>query len=149
MNERAHDLLVEWTMEFVRNRDLISKSIKSIEKGKEGFDIYVRYKDKEQRFIVAPAIRDFDPMLQKIKEDTLLCIVTLNSVENLEMAIKNWENLARFRNLSVMFVNPTSALDRKWTVVPHTHNKICSKGSLETGLRSMFSTVEPISEKFS
>ena len=145
--ETAHSFLVEWTASFVKNKDVIARKIETIEKNKDGFDLYVKFKDKEQFFIISPSISNLDLIISKLKNDSHYCIVTLNSGENLDSLIKNWRRLIEFKLLCVIFVNPFSQLDKKWIIYPYTHHKICDESSLKTGLKSMFEMVEPIEEK--
>lgn len=147
MEDKLHSFLVEWTVSFVRNKDMIARKIERIENGKDGFDLYIKYKDREQYFIVISKISDIDSILQKINNEHHFSIVTINSKENFEAVLKNWSRLISFKFLNIMFVNPFSELDKKWIVFPHTHHKICDESSLETGLKSMFSMVEPIEEQ--
>lgn len=147
MEDKLRSFLVEWTVSFVKNKDMIAKKIEHIENGKDGFDLYVKYKDREQYFIVVPKIKDMDSMIQKINNEHHFSLVALNSKENFDAVLKNWNRLIGFKFLSIMFVNPFSELDKKWIIFPHTHHKICDESSLETGLKSMFSMVEPIEEQ--
>ena len=142
--DKQHSFLLEWAITFIRNKDIVSKKIEKIENAKDGFDFYVKYKDKEQYFIIAPNIKEIGPIIQKLNNDAHFCIVTLNSRENLNIIIKNWKKLVDFKFLSIIFTNPFSTLDKKWIIFPHTHNKICESSSLEAGLKSMFEMVEPI-----
>ena|SRR3989338_11678597 len=144
--ENSHSYLVEWTANFVRNKDVLTKKIESIEKNKNGFDLHVKFKDKEQFFVIAPAISDLGPIIAKVNNNSHFCIVTLNSSENLNVLIKNWARLVDFKFLSVIFVNPFSQSDKKWIIYPYTHHRICDESSLKTGLKSMFEMVEPIEE---
>lgn len=147
MEDKAHSFLADWTLKYIKNKDIISKKIEHIENGKDGFDLYVKYKDREQYFIIIPNIVDIDSLIQKINNNFHFSIVTLNSKENFGTLVKNWNRLISFKFLSVIFVNPFSELDKKWVVFPHTHHKICDESSLENGLKSMFSMVEPIEEQ--
>ncbi len=145
MENKLHAFMVEWTINFVKNKDLVSKKIEKIEKGKEGFDLYVKYKGKEQYFIILPS--DLLNSFKGLKDDSYFSIVLLNSAENLSFVLKNWYKFASFKSLSVIFVNPFSSSDKKWILYPHTHNKICDESSLETGLKSMFEMVGPADEQ--
>ncbi len=147
MESKAHSYLVEWTINFIKNKDIVSKKIENIENGKEGFDLYIKYKDREQYFLVTQNIVDFDLILQKINNNTYVSIVTLNSKENFDSLVKNWNRLINFKYLNIIFVNPFSQLDKKWIIFPYTHHKICDEPSLKNGLRSMFEMVEPIDEQ--
>ena len=146
MEIKLHSYLVEWVIDFARNKDLISKKIESIETNKDGFDLHIKYKDREQYFIIIPNITDFDNIIQKFNNNSYFSIVTLNSKNNLDVVIKNWNRLVQFKFLNIIFVNPLSELDKKWIVFPYTHQKVCDGSSLENGLKSMFEMVEPIEE---
>ena len=147
MENKSHSFLVDWTKNFVKNKDIITKKIEKIENEKEGFDLYIKYKDREQYFIITPKIEDIDSIIQKINNEYYLSIVTLNSKENFDAVLKNWNRLISFKFLSIIFVNPFSELDKKWIIFPYTHNKISDEKSLETGLKSMFAMVGPIEEQ--
>ena len=146
MENKSHSFLVEWTTNFIKNKDIVAKKIEKIENGKDGFDLYVKYNDREQYFIIAPNIIDVDHIIQRLNNDFYFSIVTLNSKENFEVILKNWNRLINFKFLNIIFVNPFSELDKKWIIFPHTHHKICDESSLENGLKSMFNMVEPIEE---
>ena len=147
MVTKSGSFLNEWAIDFIKNKDITAKKIESIENGKNGFDLYVKYKDRQQYFIIAPSISDMDSIIKKISDNSHYTIVTLNSKENFDAMIKNWPKLIRFKFLNIIFVNPFSQLDKKWIVFPHTHHKICDEASLENGLKSMFGMVEPIEEE--
>ena len=146
MENKSHSFLVDWTISFIKNKDVISKKIEKIENEKDGFDLYVKYKDREQYFIIAANIIDIDSIIKKINNDFYLSIVTLNSKENFDIVLKNWNKLTNFKFLNIIFANPFSELDKKWIVFPYTHQRICDESSLKTGLKSMFEMVEPIEE---
>ena len=147
MDNKISSFLADWTANFIRNRDVIAKKIESIENGRNGFNFHVKYRDREQYFIIAPNISDIDSMLQKIDNSAHYTIVTLNSKQNFDAMLKNWRKLVSFKFLSIIFANPFSELDKKWIIFPHTHHKICDESSLENGLKAMFGMVEPIEEE--
>ncbi len=146
MENKAHSFLAEWTVNFLKNKDILAKKIEKIENGKDGFDLYVKYRDREQYIIVAPRLPDFGSITKKINNNFYFSIVTLNSKENFDAVVKNWNAIIGFKFLNIIFVNPFSVSDKKWIIFPHTHHKICDEGSLESGLKSMFGMVEPIDE---
>ncbi len=147
MENKSRSFLLGWTADYVKNKDMISKKIESIENGKDDFDLHVKYKDREQYFIIMPAITDIDSIIRKIINNSNFSIVTLNSKENFEIIVKNWSKLESFKLLNIIFVNPFSELDKKWVIFPYVHNKICDEKSLKIGLKSMFDMVEPIEEE--
>lgn len=147
MENKSHSFLTDWTINFIKNKDIISKKIEKIENGRDGFDLYVKYKDREQYFIITPSIIDIDSITQRINNNSYFSIVTLNSRENFEAILKNWNRLISFKFLNIIFVNPFSEMDKKWIIFPHVHHKICDESSLENGLKAMFDMVEPIEEE--
>lgn len=147
MENKSHSFLVEWTINFVKNKDIISKKIEKIENGKDGFDLYVKYKNREQYFIIAPNIADIDAIILRLNNNSYFSIVTLNSRENFNIILKNWHKLISFKFLNIIFANPFSETDKKWIVFPYTHQRICDENYLENGLKSMFEMVEPIEEE--
>ncbi len=147
MEDKLHTFLVEWTVNFVKNKDMIAKKIEHIENGKNGFDLYVKYKDREHYLIIVPKLSDLGSVIQRIDNEHHFSIVSLNSKENFDAILKNWNRLIGFKFLNIMLINPFSELDKKWIIFPYTHHRICDESSLETGLKSMFSMVEPIEEQ--
>ncbi len=142
----AHSFLIEWVISFLKNKDLIFKRIELIEGGKNGFDFFIKYKDKEQFFVVKPIIDDIKSLLSKFDESGHFGLVVANTKGNFDVLVKNWDVLAKYKNLGIYFVNPFSKLDKKWIVYPCTHNNICERGALEKGLNAMFEMVEPLTE---
>jgi len=135
--------LREWTVSYVKHRDMISKNIINIKQEQD--KVVVELKDKEQVFLIRPIIND--SVIQEINKDENIGIVTLNSKENFDFLIKNWNKLIKFEKLTIFFINPFSELDTKWFVSPYVHDRICDNDSLKLGLKTMFETVETITEK--
>ncbi|MBS3102517.1 hypothetical protein J4458_03645 [Candidatus Woesearchaeota archaeon] len=146
--DKVHSYLLDWTTNSVKNRDLLAKKITGIEKGKDGFDLVVRYNDgKEVFFIIKPLISDIDGLLEKIGKDAHFTIITLNNKSNLDALVKSWKKLMGYRLLGIHFINPFSKLDKKWVIFPYTHHRVCDESSLGLGLKSMFEMVEQINEE--
>jgi hypothetical protein len=142
----AKEYLVDWTVDFLKNKDLMLRRIEDISKNKGGYDVYVKYKDKEQNIVVMPTVEDADALLSRFNENGHFGLVLLNTNNNFRFLIKNWERLLKFRNLCIYFVNPFSSLDKKWIIYPYTHNNVCESTALEKGLRSMLEMVDVLSE---
>jgi len=139
---KEREMLKEWALNYIKNRDVITKTIDSIEENKEGWDIVVNTKLGEKKYyLVSPTIDKFNGILKKLN-DSPITIIVLNTKENLEEVIKNWASIAKFPKLCFIFANPESELDKKWVVFPHTHDKITEKKSLSKGLKSLFETVD-------
>lgn len=135
-------MLKEWALNYIKNRDVITKIIDSVEENKEGWDIVVNTKLGEKKYyLVSPAIEKFSDLLKKLN-DSSITIVVFNTKKNLDELIKNWANVSKFPKLCFIFANPDSELEKKWVVFPHTHDKITEKKSLSKGLKSLFETVD-------
>ena len=147
MDNKSFSFLLDWTINFVKYKDSISKKIKQIENGKDGFDLYVKYIDKENYFIIVPTIESIESLLNRLNNSFYFSIVTLNSNNNFKMLLDNWSKLINYKLLSIIFVNPFSELDKKWIIVPSVHDKICDESSIKCGLKSMFESTEAIDEE--
>lgn len=145
--DKIYDFLVEWAINYVKNRDIINRKIEAIEKNKEGYDILVKFKDKEQFFIVKPFIKDINEIAEKLTNEKNISLVLFNSMENFGIIFNNWKKFTELKNFNIYFVNPFSQLDKKWIIYPYTHERISDSNSLEKGLKSMFEMVEPTTEE--
>ena len=138
--DKVKDFLTEWAIRFAEHKDIIKKEIVGIKKIADG--AYVKYKEREEFFIVIPFIKDDADVLQKIDKDNNINIVVFNTKQNLDFLIRKWNALVEFPKLKFYFVNPFSELDTKWIISPYVHHRISDEASLETGLKSMFAVVE-------
>lgn len=141
-----HNYLIEWIVEFLKNKDLMMKNILEIKKEADGFDVAVKFKDKEVFYLVRPIVTDFEEVLAKVAAKGNVTLVVLNNEQNLKVLIENWQKIADARLFCMIFVNPFSETDKRWIIYPYTHHRICDPGSLKTGLKSMFEAVERIDE---
>lgn len=141
--DKATSLLSEWTINFIKNKDIHTMSIKDIKKEKN--EITIKYIDKEETYIVDPYFTDINNILEK-KEDNYTVLVVLNKKKNLDLIIKNWTRLIKYKNLRIILVNPFSELEKKWILNPYFHNKVADMESLKKGLTSLFYAVDPIEE---
>lgn len=138
--DNINSFLVDWSIRFLENKDVIRKEIINIEKGKRNFSIH--YKDKIGRFFVEPVLGDY--IFSKIKNEDYIGFITLNNMANIKFVVSNWTKLIKFKFLSVYFINPFSTSDKVWIIRPYIHDRICDKASLELGLRSMAEMVNTI-----
>lgn len=146
--DKIKGFLVEWTVNLLKNKDIIAKKIKDIKTDTEGFDVKVTYTDKTQLFLVTMKLWDMNSILKKLKDENgYYGIVTFNMKENIDVLVKNWNQLVKFKFLSVYFVNPWSNTDKKWIIYPYTHNRISDPASLIQGLDSMSQMVEFLTEE--
>jgi len=146
MENKLKQNLADWIITYLKNRDLMFRKIESVEQNKDGFDFYIKFKDKEQFFLVMPLLQDIPNILSKFNSENHFGLVVFNTHENFDLLIKEWEKFAGIKNLSIYFINPFSNLDKKWIIHPYTHNNICEKNALKKGLKSMFEMVEPLTD---
>ena len=138
----------DWALKFIKNKDIIFRKIVSIESSSnEFYDAKVIYKDKIQYLVSRAKLEEIINLFPKISNDFYLWITVVNSKENFNFLIKNWDRFMEYKNISICFINPFSSTDVKWIVNPYTHNIISEKSSLNAGLKAMYETVEPISEE--
>lgn len=138
--------LLDWAYDYIKNKDLILRNIKDIEKKQDS--LIIKNKDnKKDISLILPSLENLDSINKKTKDFEKITIITLNSKDNLETLISKWEELEKIQNLKIIFVNPFSELEKKWIISPYIHSKITEKTSLKTGLRSLSELVENIDIK--
>ncbi len=147
VDAKVISFLKEWVTRYLKNKDIITKKIQSIEDFDDGFDVIK--KDKEQRFFVKPFLVDYEDTLQKIRNYAhSKVIICLNTKENFEEFINKWDRFVDAgRDLSVYFVNPFSKTEKVWIINPHTHALISDEQTLKQGLKTMAETVEFTTEE--
>ena len=144
--EGAVAFLREWTVHYVKNKDILTRKIESItEQGEDS--ILVKAKDREQLYLIRPFVKDMQGALAGLKKENSVNIVLCNTPDNFNAMLKAWESLIAFPKLTIIFVNPFSQLDTKWVLIPHTHDLISERESLKLGLKTMFEMVEPTNEE--
>lgn len=132
-------VLQEWAVIYIKNKDVMQKSITSIDENVDGFDFIVRKSSGDQFFLIRPEFSDVDEVVSK-GADKQLGLVVLNTRENLNKVISGWDKLCRLKGLCIYFVNPKS--NGKWLLFPYTHEQITERAALKRGLESLFSMVE-------
>jgi hypothetical protein len=138
------DVLKDWIVEYVKNKDAMTRQITSIQKDAENVDVFVEGTLKSQFIIVQPELNDLGK-LDSLKDKHII-LVTANTKENAEFLISHWEELVKYPHLCVYFVNPNSSMDKRWVIFPATHDKITERRSLRKGIESLYATVEPWKE---
>lgn len=140
-----HKFLVDWVKTYIKNKDVVNKSIENIKEDKD-FDLIVNYKDKEEFYIIEAFIKDINLILNKLVNNKVITLIVFNSEENFNFIVGNWKKFIDLSNFKIIFVNPFSEMDEKWIIKPYMHHKICDESSLRLGLKSMFNMVTPINE---
>jgi len=128
--------LAEWTLHYVKNKDLtFRKLVKHTEK-KEIDAIEFEFKDKTVMHFIIDKLSD--KVFESIKDHAHKVIVCLNTEENFKYLIRSWKDFSEVKNLSILFVN--LKINDKWVINPHTHSMIADPETIESGLRTMYET---------
>jgi hypothetical protein len=135
--------LTDWAKEYVKNKDLILRSIVNITDAEAGWAFSVIRKDSSQHFLVEPHLKPQE-MLAKLKPEINAALVVLNTRENLDHLVNHWGDFAKLPKLCIIFANPDSSTDKRWVIFPHTHDKITERKTLRRGLDALFMTVEEV-----
>ncbi len=142
--------MIEWVVQYIRNKDILAKQIVSVDLDKEGVDVYVELKSGLHVVVVEPFVSDMDSVLARLepfKGKGKLTIVVFNNKENLDKIVGVWNGLVEFDpKLMLIFANPFSRTDKRWIVFPRVHHKVSEQGSLERGLMTLAENVELIDE---
>ncbi len=133
--------LKEWLLNFIKNKDLITKSIIEIEENSGGWAFTAKRKDGVKHYLAIPDITDIEQIIS-MAGSLDATVAVLNRKQNLDKVIENWGRLAAMPKLCIIFANPDSQTEKKWVLFPATHNRITEKRALKKGLLSMFETVD-------
>lgn len=121
--------LKEAVTAFMTARNALSK--KTAECIEQVDKLVFRYPDVEHHVHITEVLKPVDVT-------TKTTIACLNTKENLNILIHNWQDFL-IDGLSILFVNPKD--QQQWKVMPVAHNKITEKKNLRKGLESLFSQV--------
>ena len=129
--------LIEWTIRFVKHRDLIKKNLIDYKILKNFIEF--EFKDKKHIYYIYPELND-----GSIKElnDELISFIVLNKKSNVKFLADNWDKFIKFQKTNIVFVN--SKVNQHWIITPFIHNKIAEKKKLKKGLMSLFDNVTSI-----
>ncbi len=127
--------LDEWTIQYIKHRDIMTKSLKEYDRSEKG--IVFHFKDKD---VTAYAVEELSEELLKISGHVL--IVCLNKRKNVEFLIKQWDTFSKMEHLKMIFVN--LATNDKWIIMPQGHAKIADPESLKQGIMAMFDQVPEV-----
>ncbi|MEK6963566.1 MAG: hypothetical protein AABX70_04010 [Nanoarchaeota archaeon] len=126
--------LIEWTLIYVKNKDLLQRKLQS--HTQKGDVLTFQYKDKIHDYVIQESLSN---CTQHKTSAPYLTFVCPSTPSNLGYIIKNWKTFLSHKNLNFIFVNPKN--QDKWILQPSTHHLIADEESLELGLKSMFAQV--------
>ena len=127
--------LKEWAEIYLKNRDILQKTITGLEDTNGDFIMYKTSGDVV--FLIRPELSDIEGVVEKAPGNTGL--VLLNTKKNVDTVISNWDKLSKLKGLCIYFVNPK--VNEKWLLYPYTHDQITEKVALKQGLQTLFSTI--------
>tara|TARA_Y100000310_G_scaffold62055_2_gene57324 strand:- start:3482 stop:3940 length:459 start_codon:yes stop_codon:yes gene_type:complete len=139
------DLIVflsDWTLKYLKNKDLVLNRIESMEPLKGDFRFKIIFKDGEQLVTCCAKLGSVKGILEK-KDKFISCWVTvINSKDNFNFLLNNWEFFIGYINLTLCFLNPFSMRELKWVVKPSAHNLVSEESSLAGGLKAIADNVD-------
>ncbi|MBI4150488.1 hypothetical protein HY488_03720 [Candidatus Woesearchaeota archaeon] len=146
--DKTISYLKEWIHRYLVNKDLIQRKIDTIDDSGEDTLLTNLRDGKKHLYIIVPFLEDSDAALARLKDYELCSLIVYNTRQNLDIVIKNWDKLVKFkRHFSIYFVNPFSKLDKRWIIFPTTHQLVTDKTGLKPGLEALFITVDPITKE--
>lgn len=105
--------------------------------------IIINNKDGTKEICIVEEISSsYSQILKKYNKTDRLFIITLNKKSNIELMIKEWDDIIEYSGLTMMFVNPNITNDNKWILKPAVHNKITEREVLKTGIYSLSENIE-------
>lgn len=149
MADKLTDFLKKWCFGYIKNKDIILNKIVSMDMQEDHID--VKYKDKEQTFLIIPEIKNINEDVLRLQEfsktGVSTTLVILNTKENLDKIINKWDKLIQDPKFSIYFANPLSDLDKVWIIFPRTHNIVTERSSLSSGLKALAENVEEFTKE--
>ena len=145
--DKATALLKEWASRYIKNRDLMLRSIEDFRESEDSF--FVKFKTKEVTYYIVPFFTDkrLDELKAEMKSDKHVGIFIFNTKDNMEFVVKNWQDFIKNPKLIIYFFNPFSRTDKVWSIYPSTHHYISDGKAIKTGLQSLASNVEETTEE--
>lgn len=143
--DAALDYLKDWAQRYILHRDINTKKISGITNSSQGFVVANRDGTSTNCFVLL-SLKGFNPKeIAPGQKSTI--VFTLSNAQNIHEVHKAWDSLIQNPNLVLIFVNPFSGSEEKWTLKPYLHNQVCDRASLLLGLKAMAELVEPIDEE--
>jgi len=95
---KVNSYLLDWSINFIRNRDILTKKISDIKKKEIDFSV-VNKDGKEIFYFIIPSIGDISEILKKMNKNTHFGVFTLNNKNNIISLINNWKKIIEFEFL--------------------------------------------------
>ncbi|MFP4567458.1 MAG: hypothetical protein ACLFN8_00790 [Candidatus Woesearchaeota archaeon] len=129
--------IIGWTEAYLRYKDSIKRSISKIDVLKDKGEIVCVMKDgSTHKYLCVDNLIELDASnLDNVR------VSCLNTKVNFDWLINNWSVLKNV-NIIFLFANPQRAMH--WTINPKIHDNITDKGSIKSGLLSLFESVPEV-----
>lgn len=124
--------LKEWTINYVKNKDLIFRKLKDFDESKDS--VIFHFKDKDVEYLISSELDDNVVIFLNSKGHK--AVVCDSRKSNLDYILKNWNKLKVRENFIILMVKLETG--EKFVLNPHVHNKICDEASLKKGLQSLY-----------
>ena len=131
---KTEEHLIEWTIQHVKHRDLMKKTLVDYKILKNY--ISFEFKDKTHMYYLHPELDD--SVLSELKNEHLT-FVCLNTKSNVSFLVNNWEKLIGYPKLNFIFADP--ATNQCWILVPNIHDRISERKKLKSGLISLYESI--------
>lgn len=123
--------LINWTIEFVKHRDIWNKNLESYSVDKH--IISFKFKNSNQNYIVLSDLTDECVKFKDLSDSK--GIVCLAKKSNLKFLLNKWSEFKQ-KSAVVIFVDLNTS--SKLLINPFIHSKICDDSALESGLASLY-----------
>jgi hypothetical protein len=146
--DKLQTFLKEWAVNYLKSRDLIHKNILDIIDGDVGF--IVELKGCKQGVVVEVELDDLVDVFKKLEpfKGQKSILFVYNTKDNFDTVLDSWKELAAFdRQFMVVFVNPFSISEHRWSFFPMTHNSLSDRNKVEKGLKILGANVDRITLK--
>lgn len=134
----SEDQLIEWTITYVKYRDLMTKNLLDYKILKN----FIEFEFKKGKHIYYLYDELTNDSLKEIKNEGLVNFVVSNKKKNVKFLVDNWDEIIKNPTLKVIFVNPK--INQHWIITPAIHNKIAERKKLKSGLMGLFENVKEV-----
>jgi len=129
--------ILTWTEEYLKYKNTIHRKISKIDKKLQKQELTCHQKDGTiQKYL---CLNELEKL--KIKDLENNRVSCLNTKQNLDWLIKNWDEIKNM-NTTFFFANPSQSMH--WSINPKLHDNITEKNNLKQGLKSLFNSIPKI-----
>lgn len=129
--------ILSWTEEYIKYKDTIHRKLAKIDKNTQKKEVICTQKDgSTQKYVCLDDLTEINT-----KDIQNLKISCLNTKQNVDWLIKNWDDI-KDTNTTFMFANPTQSIH--WSINPKFHDSVTEKTNLKQGLKALFESIPKI-----